>query len=115
MSYVRYTHYIHINTKLFQLMVVFAIYIQAVLRGLTRPQYVWIMYGWYQDVWWKEGTDECSEQELANAIEGALTLQLFPRPTHSDTLSDVGLVRSPHISHTHTSHTYVRAISYVHS
>lgn len=73
------------------------------MHGLTRSRYVWIMYGWYQDGWWRGGT-ECTDTELTRVVEGALALQLFPRPAHLDTLTDTGLVR------THT-HKYVHTVT----
>jgi hypothetical protein len=42
--------------------------------------YVWITYGWYTREWWKNGTSECSGDELEEYLNGALAVSHFPSP-----------------------------------
>lgn len=50
---------------------------QAYKQGMYGPRYVWILVGSYKRQWWRDGRGddvECSQNQLAVAVEGAFTI-----------------------------------------
>ncbi len=70
--------------------------LQAYLKGLTYPKYVWLTYGWYQDRWWTEEMNpeqtNCTDHQLAEVLHRSLVLQLIPNLNDLNTTTDTGLV-----------------------
>lgn len=52
---------------------------QAYLRGLYGPNYLWIVLGWYDEQWWEEEGDfSCTPSQLYEVIEGSIAVQHYP-------------------------------------
>lgn len=48
--------------------------------------YVWITHGWYMDNWWRNGTTECSEQQLKATLNGNIGLSHYPMVNHESSI-----------------------------
>jgi gamma-aminobutyric acid type B receptor len=56
-------------------------------RNLAHySSYVWITHGWYEEGWWRNGTSECTGDQLEEYLDGALGVNHFPFP-ETDLLS----------------------------
>jgi hypothetical protein len=57
--------------------------------GLAHySSYVWITHGWYEEGWWRNGTSECTGDQLEKYLDGALGVDHFPFPDTNDTNSE---------------------------
>jgi len=71
---------------------------------MIHPGFVWMSYGWYSEDWWKEmddngfvsNTDDCTRDEIEQAIDRSLSFHHFPIPTEdeNDSPTDVNYVRN---------------------
>ena len=68
--------------------------IQAVQRGWQYPQYVFLLYGWYQDQWWYplNGDILCNSSQMEQVIERSLTITQFPEILNQSKTTDTGTV-----------------------
>ena len=50
------------------------------LQLTKRFSYIWILYGWYSEEWWRSSDPavNCSEDELATVLDRALVIQQYP-------------------------------------
>ena len=55
---------------------------KAANKSLTYPRYVWIIYGWNADEWWKanapEDNNRCSLNDKLRVLERSLIIQHYP-------------------------------------
>ena len=70
------------------------IFLQAFNLKLFPPDYVWILYGWYQDEFWTNISAlnlSCSSEDLYKVIDNSITTSHFPiAENRSMKASDVG-------------------------
>ncbi|XP_072030788.1 gamma-aminobutyric acid type B receptor subunit 2-like [Amphiura filiformis] len=54
------------------------IFCEAYIQDMTGPGYVWIIYGWYDNLWWleKDNTIGCTVMEMDMAISSATILTI---------------------------------------
>ena len=68
---------------------------QLYKRDMTRSGYVWIIYGWYPDLWWTEEDEtlECTVEEMNKAVfsSNILTVRRVQLSTKED-VTIAGLV-----------------------
>ena len=62
---------------------------KAYQHDLTYPRYVWIMYEDYLSPLDVPGDNDCTDEELASVLNGAIILQL---PNTSNETTDNGIV-----------------------
>ena len=68
------------------------------MQGYTYPQYVWMGYDWFPPRWWTfersqvEVDPDCSDEDLTNFIERALSFQWRPVPDDDNAITDAGKV-----------------------
>ena len=66
------------------------------MQGYTYPQYVWMGYDWFPPKWWtyerSQVEVDCSDDELTNFIERALSFQWRPVPDDDNAITDTGKV-----------------------
>lgn len=66
---------------------------QAMQNNYVYPRYAWIFYDWYPKNWWTRSDDagpgDCSNEDLANFLDRALTIQL---PEFGNETTDIGTV-----------------------
>ena len=78
--------------------------LQAYMRGMTYPRYVFLSYYWYSEFWWRDPITRgagyayeppfCTAEELERAIYRSVSPDYFPeaRPEDVNVTSDVGYV-----------------------
>lgn len=70
---------------------------------MIHPTFVWMSYGWYSQGWWREikngsdfvsNTDNCTIEEMEEAIDRSLSFHHFPLPTaeENNSTTDVNYV-----------------------
>ena len=59
---------------------------QAYQRGLYGPNYVWLVFGWYDKEWWRkdDGAVSCTIDNMDTVIDHALTIQQLPVTSDAD-------------------------------
>ncbi len=70
-------------------------YWQASKRGLTYPNYAWILYGWYREDWWmSDNPSSCTNAEMEAFVEKArpIVVQQYPTADHLNESTDSGIV-----------------------
>ncbi|XP_072029935.1 gamma-aminobutyric acid type B receptor subunit 1-like [Amphiura filiformis] len=63
------------------------VFCEAYKEGMYGDKYVWIIYGWYTDGWWKIRDEDidCTLEEMEAAVEGYLTVDVLSYGIGSDT------------------------------
>ena len=64
-------------------------FLKAYQQNLIYPRYVWIMYEDYLSLLDVPGDHDCTDEELASVLKGAIILQL---PITSNETADNGIV-----------------------
>ena len=62
---------------------------QAYTLEMMYPQYAWITFGWYREIFWANSSKQvpCSEENLLKAISMLIVLDLYPgRPDNDSTV-----------------------------
>lgn len=68
------------------------LFIQARKKNYAFPRYVWIHYDWYPKNWWRSDRSvpgDCSDDELMEFLDKALTIQL---PEFGNETTEIGTV-----------------------
>ncbi len=85
---------------------------QAYHEGLYGDNYLWMVFGWYDNNWWEEaGQFNCTSEQLYTVVKGSLAVQHYPviddtsRKVIGNIVSKVGTslcinIRSPEYSET---------------
>lgn len=87
---------------------------QASKNNYTYPRYVWIHYDWYPKNWWKSdvsASSDCSNEELMEFLDNALTIQL---PEFGNETTDIGTV-SKRFSILHNNWIWLMCCINIHS
>ncbi len=78
--------------------------VQAYKRGMTHPDYLFVSYYWYTELWWRDiitrgenyqyEPEFCDQFELMAAIDHSIALDYYPvaLPEELDQPTDVGYV-----------------------
>ena len=68
---------------------------QASKRGLSYPQYVFIVYGWYRYQWWypsKNDNITCNITEMEQVLDRSLLVTQYPDILNQTEITDTGEV-----------------------
>ncbi|KAF6023761.1 GABBR1 [Bugula neritina] len=69
------------------------VFCEAYKEGLYGERYVWLIIGWYPDLWYAKEDDniDCTPQQLRVALEGHLTTEVLQFNLEKDKVTDTGI------------------------